>query len=416
MSIPANDAVRSQAYAMPLADINVSDPSLFEHDTVWPYFERLRREEPVHYCANSRFGAYWSVVKYKDIMHVDTNHGTFSSEARLGGPTLIDGRESFRRDRFMAMDPPKHTIQRRTVSPVLGPDNIAEMETTIRRRIGEILDDLPRQTEFDWVDRVSIEITTQTLAMLFDFPWDERRKLTRWSNVAMAIPESGLVASEAEREAELLECYAYFKGLWDDRLKRPPHNDFISIMAHSSDMRDMPPMEFLGNVILLIVGGNDTTRNSMSAGVYALSAFPGEYAKLRANAGLIPNMVSEIIRWQTPLAHMRRTAVVDTELRGKQIRKGDKVVMWYISGNRDDEMIERPDDFIIDRPRARQHLSFGFGIHRCLGNRLAEMQLRVLWEEITRRRSMVEVVGAPRRTHSNFIHGYESLPVTIAEY
>ena len=413
MSSPATDAVRSKAYAMPLSDINVSDPSLFEHDTVWPYFERLRREDPVHYCSESRFGAYWSVVKYKDIMHVDTNHGTFSSEARLGGPTLIDGRESFRRDRFMAMDPPKHTIQRRTVSPVLGPDNVAEMETTIRHRIGEILDDLPRQTEFDWVDRVSIEITTQTLAMLFDFPWDERRKLTRWSNVAMAIPESGLVASEADREAELLECYGYFKALWDDRLKRPPHNDFISIMAHSNDMRDMPPMEFLGNVILLIVGGNDTTRNSMSAGVYALNAFPGEYAKLRANAGLIPNMVSEIIRWQTPLAHMRRTAVADTELRGKQIRKGDKVVMWYISGNRDDEMIERPDDFIIDRPKARQHLSFGFGIHRCLGNRLAEMQLRVLWEEISRRELTVTVVGEPRRTHSNFIHGYEALPVIV---
>ena len=413
MSSTAADDARAKAYAMPLADINVSDPSLFEHDTVWPYFERLRREDPVHYCSESRFGAYWSVVKYKDIMHVDTNHGIFSSEARLGGPTLIDGRESFRRDRFMAMDPPKHTIQRRTVSPVLGPDNVAEMETTIRRRIGEILDDLPRQTEFDWVDRVSIEITTQTLAMLFDFPWDERRKLTRWSNVAMAIPESGLIASEAEREAELLECYGYFKGLWDERLKKPLRNDFISIMAHSNDMRDMPPMEFLGNVILLIVGGNDTTRNSMSAGVYALSAFPGEYAKLRANDGLIPNMVSEIIRWQTPLAHMRRTAVADTELRGKHIRTGDKVVMWYISGNRDDEMIERPDDFIIDRPRARQHLSFGFGIHRCLGNRLAEMQLRVLWEEIARREIKITVVGGPRRTHSNFIHGYESLPVMV---
>jgi cytochrome P450 len=409
----AADAARAKAYATPLAEYNVSDPALFEYDTVWPYFERLRREEPVHYCPQSRFGAYWSVVKYKDIMHVDTNHRIFSSEASLGGPTLIDGRESFQRDRFMAMDPPKHTIQRKTVTPVLGPDNVAEMESTIRARIGEILDSLPRHSEFDWVDRVSIEITTQTLATLFDFPWEERRKLTRWSNVAMAIPESGIVASEADREAELLECYAYFKGLWDERLREPVRNNFISVMAHSSDMRDMPPMEFLGNVILLIVGGNDTTRNSMSAGVYALNKFPGEYAKLRENPGLIPNMVSEIIRWQTPLAHMRRTAVADTELQGKQIRKGDKVVMWYISGNRDDDVIDRPDDLVIDRPRARQHLSFGFGIHRCLGNRLAEMQLRVLWEEITRRGLIVTVVGAARRTHSNFIHGYESLPVMV---
>lgn len=413
MTNVAADTARAQAYATPLAEFNVSDPALFERDTIWPYFERLRREEPVHYCPQSRFGAYWSVVKYKDIMHVDTNHGIFSSEASLGGPTLIDGRESFRRDRFMAMDPPKHTVQRKTVSPVLGPDNVAEMEITIRARIGEILDSLPRNSEFDWVDRVSIEITTQTLAMLFDFPWEERRKLTRWSNVAMAIPESGIVASEADREAELLECYAYFKRLWDERLREPVRNNFISVMAHSSDMRDMPPMEFLGNVILLIVGGNDTTRNSMSAGVYALNKFPREYAKLRENPGLIPNMVSEIIRWQTPLAHMRRTAVADTELQGKQIRKGDRVVMWYISGNRDDDVIERPDDFVIDRARARQHLSFGFGIHRCLGNRLAEMQLRVLWEEITRRGLTVTVVGEARRTHSNFIHGYETLPVMV---
>lgn len=409
----AEDDARRRAYAMRLEDIDVSDPSLFEQDTVWPYFERLRREEPVHYRGASRFGSFWSVVKYKDIMHVDTNHRIFSSEASLGGPTLIDGRESFQRDRFMAMDPPKHTAQRKTVSPVLAPDNLARMEDTIRARLGEILDSLPRGKTFDWVDRVSIELTTQTLATLFDFPWEQRRKLTRWSNVAMAIPESGIVSSEAAREGELLECYAFFKELWDDRIKKPRKNDFISVMAHSPAMRDMPPMEFLGNVILLIVGGNDTTRNSFSAGIYALNKYPAEYQKLLANPGLISNMVSEIIRWQTPLAHMRRTAKSDTILGGKQIKKGDRVVMWYISGNRDEEVIERPDELIIDRARARQHLSFGFGIHRCLGNRLAELQLRVLWEEILKRKMTVTVVGEPTRTHSNFVHGYESLPVEV---
>jgi len=407
------EADRAKAVAMPLADYNVADPILFERDTVGFYFARLRREEPVHYCPKSRFGAYWSVTKYRDIMHVDTNHKIFSSELKNGGPTLIDGRESFERARFMAMDPPKHGVQRKAVTPVLEPPNIARMEVIIRKRIGELLDDLPRGREVDWVDRVSIEITTQTLATMFDFPWEERRKLTRWSNVAMAIPESGIVADEASREAELIECYQYFKGLWDERIKQPVKNDFVSLMAHSPDMRDMPPMEYLGNVILLIVGGNDTTRNSMTAGVYALNKFPAEYAKLKANPALIPNMVSEIIRWQTPLAHMRRTAVVDTELGGKQIRKGDRVVMWYLSGNRDEEVIERPDDLWIERPNARQHLSFGFGIHRCLGNRLAEMQLRVLWEEIMRRGMTVTVTGEPKRTHSNFVHGYETLPVEV---
>jgi len=407
------EAARARAYATPLADFNVADPALFEHDTIWPYFERLRKEEPVHYCPDSRFGSYWSVTRYHDIMSVDTNHRAFSSEARLGGPTLIDGRESFQRDRFMAMDPPKHTGQRKAVMPVVSPESLMAMEKTIRQRAGDILDSLPRNAEFDWVDRVSIEITTGTLALLFDFPWEDRRKLTRWSNVAMAIPESGLIASEAEREAELLECYAYFKRLWDERIKQPPRNNFISMMAHAPATRDMPPMEYLGNVILLIVGGNDTTRNTMSAGVYALNRYPKEYAKLLANPGLLGNMVSEVIRWQTPLSHMRRTAVEDTELCGKAIRKGEKVVMWYISGNRDESVIPNADELVIDRANARQHLSFGFGIHRCLGNRLAELQLRVLWEEILKRGITVTVTGEPRRSHSNFVHGYETLPVIV---
>lgn len=401
------------AYSVPLEDIDVSNPRLFELDTIWPYFRRLRREDPVHYCKASRFGSFWSVTKYKDIMHVDTNHGIYSSEASLGGPTLIDGRESFQRDRFMAMDPPKHDEQRKVITPALGPDNLARLEHTIRARAGKILDSLPIDEPFDWVERVSIELTTQMLATLFDFPWEDRRKLTRWSDAAMAIPESGIVESEEKREAELLECYAYFKELWDQRAKKAPKNDFISLMAHADATKNMPPMELLGNVILLIVGGNDTTRNSISGGVLALNRYPDQYRKLRSNPALVVSMVPEIIRWQTPLAHMRRTAVKDTDLADKRIKKGDKVVMWYISGNRDEDAIESPDEFIIDRKRPRQHLSFGFGIHRCVGNRLAEMQLGVLWEEILRRFPTIQVVGEPKRTHSNFVHGYQSLPVRI---
>lgn len=403
----------ADAYSVPLEDIDVSNPKLFELDAIWPYFERLRREDPVHFCKSSRFGPYWSVTKYKDIMHVDTNHAVYSSEAKLGGPTLIDGRESFQRDRFMAMDPPKHDEQRKVISPALGPDNLARLEHAIRMRAAVILDSLPINETFDWVERVSVELTTQMLATLFDFPWDDRRKLARWSDAAMAIPESGVVESEEAREKELLECHDYFKVLWDQRIKTKPANDFISLMAHAEATRNMPPMEFLGNVILLIVGGNDTTRNSISGGVLALNQNPDQYQKLRDNPSLIVSMVPEIIRWQTPLAHMRRTAVKDAELGGKKIKKGDKVVMWYISGNRDEDAIERPNDFIIDRPRPRQHLSFGFGIHRCVGNRLAEMQLTVLWEEILRRFPRIDVVGEPKRTHSNFVHGYQSLPVKI---
>jgi cytochrome P450 len=408
------DEARARAWSTPLEDFHPGDPDLFRTDTHWPYFERLRKEAPVHWCRDSEFGAYWSVTRYDDIMAVDTNHQTFSSEAALGGITIRDARADLRRPSFIAMDPPKHDVQRKTVSPIVAPANLARMEPIIRERAGRILDELPIGETFDWVDRVSIELTTQMLATLFDFPFEERRKLTHWSDIATTLPgPGGLVATEEERQAELMECLAYFTGLWNERVNQPPAGDLISMMAHGEATRNMTPDEYLGNVILLIVGGNDTTRNSISGGVLALNQNPAEYEKLRADPSIIPNMVPEIIRWQTPLAHMRRTALADVELGGQTIRKGDKVVMWYVSGNRDEAAIPDPESFRIDRERPRQHLSFGFGIHRCVGNRLAELQLKIVWEEILKRFRNVEVVGEPRRVRSSFVKGYETLPVRI---
>ncbi len=405
---------RARAYATPLADLHPGDPDLFRTDTHWPYFERLRAEDPVHWCHESEFGPYWSVTKYHDIMAVDTNHQVFSSEAALGGITIRDARPDLRRPSFIAMDPPKHDVQRKAVSPIVSPANLAQMEPIIRERATKILDALPIGETFDWVDRVSIELTTQMLATLFDFPFEERRKLTHWSDIATTLPiKGGLVETEEERQAELMQCLAYFTRLWNERVNEPPRGDLISMMAHSDATRNMSPDEYLGNVILLIVGGNDTTRNSISGGVLALNQNPAEYDKLRANPDLIPNMVPEVIRWQTPLAHMRRTALSDIALGNKTIKKGDKVVMWYVSGNRDGDVIENPNAFIIDRERARQHLSFGFGIHRCVGNRLAELQLKIVWEEIMKRWRFVEVVGEPKRVRSSFVKGYETLPVRI---
>ncbi|MFB3104856.1 MAG: cytochrome P450, partial [Pseudomonadales bacterium] len=301
-------------------------------------------------------------------------------------------------------------------APVVAPRNLAAMESTIRDRVIKILDSLPRGETFDWVDTVSVELTTQMLATLFDFPFEERRKLTRWSDVATAAPGAGVIDTVEQRRDELMECLAYFTRLWNERVNQDePGNDLISMLANGENTKHMQPMEFLGNLILLIVGGNDTTRNSISGGVLALNQNPAQYQKLREDLSLIPSMVSEIIRWQTPLAHMRRTALVDTVLGGKHIKAGDKVIMWYISGNRDDEVIERADEFIIDRPQSRHHLSFGFGIHRCMGNRLAEMQLRIVWEEIMQRFHKVEVVGEPERTLSSFVKGYTHLPVRLHE-
>jgi cytochrome P450 len=293
------------------------------------------------------------------------------------------------------------------------PTHLDELAKLIRERSQKVLDGLPRNETFNFVDRVSIELTTQMLATLFDFPWEERRKLTRWSDVATALPKSGIVESPEQRRKEMDECYAYFANLWNERVNAPPRNDLLSMMAHSDATRYMDRDNLMGNLILLIVGGNDTTRNTMTGSVLALNENPEQYKKLSENPELIDSMVPEVIRWQTPLAHMRRTALVDTEIGGKKIKKGDRVVMWYVSGNRDEEVIDHPNEFIIDRARPRTHLSFGFGIHRCVGMRLAELQLKIVWEEMLKRFDRIEVVGEPRRIYSSFIKGYETLPVRI---
>ncbi len=402
-------------YTTSIEDFDLSNPHLFQQDAHWGFFERLRREDPVHYCHTSRFGPFWSITKFKDIVNVERNHAIYSSAdgITLGAPVTVPEEKLLDTPMFIAMDPPKHDVQRATVQPVVEPRNLKALEGTIRERAARILDTLPENETFNWVDRVSIELTTQMLATLFDFPFAERRKLTRWSDVATASPETGVIISFEQRTEELHECLAHFTRLWNERVNAPPAPDLISMLAHGENTRQMSPMEFLGNLILLIVGGNDTTRNSISGGVWALNQFPEEYEKLRANPKLIPNMVSEIIRWQTPLAYMRRTALEDTELGGKRIEAGDKLLMWYVSGNRDDEVIHNPNAFLVDRENARHHVSFGFGIHRCMGNRLAEMQLRILWEEIMRRFHSIEVVGEPVRTLSSFVKGYTQLPVRV---
>jgi len=400
-TIKSSDEARQSAYSTPLEDFDVGNPELFRDYTFWPYFERLRKEAPVHYSRGGLFGPYWSVTKYNDIMDIETNHAVFSSAAALGGISIRDQPVEFRRTSFIAMDQPNHGPQRKTVAPMFTPTHLDELATNIRKRSAEVLDHLPRNETFDWVDKVSIELTTQMLAVLFDFPWEERRKLTRWSDVSTTIPGAGgVVPTEAAKQAELLECAEYFGRMWDERAKQPPKSDLLSMMAHSPatrHLREQNPENFLGNLTLLIVGGNDTTRNTLSGSIVALNENPDQYKKLRENPELIESFVPEVIRWQTPLSHMRRTALQDIEFRGKQFKKGDKVVMWYVSGNYDEDVIENPEAFIIDRKRPRTHLSFGFGIHRCVGLRLAELQLRIIWEEILKRFDRIEVVGEPKR-------------------
>ncbi|MGE0223316.1 MAG: cytochrome P450 [Acetobacteraceae bacterium] len=413
MNAPVQPVAGDDAWTRPLDTFDVSDPKLYQDDTWHPYFARLRREDPVHYCADSAYGPYWSVSRYKDIIQVEVNHQIFSNE--IGGIQIEDQPTDLKRPSFIRMDPPKHDEQRKVVSPIVAPGNLANMEGLIRSRTQMVLDGLPRNETFDWVEHVSINLTTMMLATLFDFPFDERSKLTYWSDVAIAnvnAPDSP-VRSEQERFAELSVMAEYMGRLFEERRNQPPRFDLLSMLAHGTATREMPLREFMGNLALLIVGGNDTTRNSMTGGLLAMSQNPDQFRKLRENPGLVDGAVSEIIRWVTPVIHMRRTASQDTELHGRRIRAGDKIVLWYVSGNRDEDSIENPDSFIIDRARPRQHMSFGFGIHRCVGNRLAELQLKILWEEILARFPSIEVMGEAKRTYSNFIHGFRSMPVRI---
>ncbi|WP_353253532.1 cytochrome P450 [Salinisphaera sp. PC39] len=402
-----------------LEDIDLSNPFLYRQDQWRAYFKRLRDEAPVHYQKNSAFGPFWSVTRYEDILFVDKNHELFSSEPLI---VLGDFPEGLPVEMFIAMDPPKHDVQRRSVQGVVAPRNLKEMEGLIRARTGEVLDNLPLDEAFNWVSAVSKELTGRMLATLLDFPYEERHKLIDWSDrmAGTAAATGGEFADEENMFDAAADMAWSFSQLWRDKEARraageAPGFDLISMLQGSEDTQDMinRPMEFIGNLALLIVGGNDTTRNSMSGGVLAMNQFPGEFAKLKANPELIPNMVSEIIRWQTPLAHMRRVATQDVELRGQTIKKGDRVLMWYASGNRDERKFENPDDFIIDREGARHHISFGYGIHRCMGNRLAELQLRILWEELLKRFDSIEVVDEPERVQSNFVRGYSRLMVKL---
>jgi cytochrome P450 len=403
-------------YSIPLDKVDPSHPSLFLHGTHWAHFKRLREEDPVHHHADSMFGPYWSVTRYEDIRYVDTHHELFSSQRTRGGIALggvAERDDDYALPMFIQEDPPKHDEQRMVVAPMFTPRNLAGLEPLIRQRAAAILDDLPINEEFNWVRHVSVELTGQMLATLFDVPQEDRLKLIDWSDTIQNLNDPEVFETPDEGFRKLFECLAYFQHYFDARKKQPPKFDLISMLAHDDATKDMEPQELLGNVMLLIVGGNDTTRNSISGGVLALNQNPDQYDKLLQNPALIPKMVPEIIRWQSPVAHMARTATQDCELGGKQVREGDRIAMWYISGNRDEDAIQRADRFIIDRDNPRQHTAFGFGIHRCVGNRLAEMQLRGVWEEILKRFQKIELTGEPVGLASNFIHGIRELPVTI---
>jgi cytochrome P450 len=409
-----HDLARERAYATPLDEFQVADAQLFVTDTWRPWFERLRAEDPVHYTPESEFGPYWSVTRHHDIIPIEGDHATFSSSSELGGVAINDGTEPQDQASFIVMDPPRHDAQRKALAPLFTTEAVAGFAPLIRERAAKILDELPVGETFDFVDKVSVELTSQMLATLFDFPFEHRRMLPRASDLLLTVPGPGqIVETEEQRMGEMFATFAQFKALWDERKGGTRTDDLISLLANNEATTGDDPFKYMGNIVLMTVAGSDTTRHSISGAALAFHQNPDAYDRLRADPALLESAVPEIIRWQTPVAHMRRTATADKEVGGKPVKKGDRVVMWYVSGNRDEDVIENADSFVIDRPRPRQHVAFGFGIHRCLGNRLAEMQLKTVWEEMLKRFKRIELVGEPTRLKSNFIRGFTAMPVRI---
>ena len=403
---------------------DVSRAELYAEDRWQEPFRQMRATAPIYKCENSKFGAYWSVSTFKPIQHVEALPKIYSSSWEVGGITvagdgvdhLLEGETPF--PMFIAMDPPQHTAQRRTVAPAFGPAEIQRMNADTLKRTGDVLDSLPIGKPFDWVRDVSMELTTQMLAIFFDFPWEERNNLSYWSDVLGDVERFDTVEERVARRDVAYEMGAAFMQLWQRKAQNPGTHDLISIMLQSDAMKHMSQEEFMGNLILLIVGGNDTTRNSMSAFAYGLNKFPDQRAKLEQNHSheLAVNAMHELLRWQTPLSHMRRTATEDTELFGHQIKKRDKIALWYVSANRDETVFDDPDSINVERENARRHLAFGYGIHRCVGARAAEMQLTALISEMQKRRLRVHVIGEPERVPACFVHGYKKMTVELEKY
>ncbi|MDP1626130.1 cytochrome P450 [Parvibaculum sp.] len=411
--------LRPQAKAIDLnGKPDLKDPDLYLHEQHHEVFRRLRAEEPVYWNPEADGAGFWAVTRYDDIEAISKNPKLFSSAKHNGGHRIfnendIDGNDT---DASMiSMDPPEHAGYRRMVTPGFVPKRISNMEDRIRARVTRLLDAMPKTGEAEFISAVAAALPIEVLAELFGVPESDGPKLFEWSNATVGEDDPELRVSDEYMRQCILEMAGYAAGLWQQRLEKPG-DDLISMLAHSKiggEAMNFPT--YIGTFILLVVAGNETTRNSISGGLLALSENPEERKKLLDDPSLIPSAVQEIVRWVSPVLHMRRTATEDTEIRGQKIAKGDKIVMWYASANRDEDQWADPYRFDVaryTRPNVPTQIGFGVGQHFCLGSRLAELQLTILFEELLRRFPDIAVSGPIRRLRSNFIYGIKEMPVS----
>src|SRR3984957_6262873 len=401
-------------------EIDLKNPCPYVAGVPHELFTRLRHEDPVHWNPEVEGRGFWCITKYDDIVAISKNPAVFSSARVHGGHRMFDeqvvgvaGVGATETDAPMiSMDPPEHNRFRRMLSPSFSPLRLKPLEERIEARACAILDRLGNRSECEFVAEVAAELPVQMLAELLGVPQEDRLKLFDWSNSLIAEDDAELRKSPEAMAGDLNQMAAYAERLWEERLARPG-NDLISMLVHSRiDGEAMSKEQYLGTFILLVVAGNETTRNSLSGGIMALAEFPEERRRLVEDPALLGSAAAEIVRYVSPILHMRRTAIADAELRGKHIRAGDKVILWYGSANRDEAIFTDPFRFDATRAELPQ-LGFGTGQHYCLGARLAEMQLRIFFREFLRRYPNAEPKGPIRRMRSNFVAGIKELPVRL---
>ena len=410
MSMDRNADVTAGELSTGAPDLAAAD--LFHDDRHLPVFEALRSTHPLYrQDAHPRFGSFWNVTRYNDILQIDLDDASFTAEDSF---VLEDMDEQFPLPMFLAMDDPRHSELRDPVKPFFSQASMNRMRESIRQEVCTVLDALPCDETFDWVEQVSIALTSRILARMFDYPMEERDDLIRWSHMVLCTtPEGGTIAPEDPmRQQALLECLDVFSRLRKSR-DAGGGDDLLSLLVQSGAGARLKPSEFLGNILMLIVAGNDTTRNSISAGASTFARHPEVFARLAEDPEVLRGSVLEILRLQSPIAYIRRRARVPYVLHGRVIQPGEKVLLWYASGNMDPTVFPDPERFDPARPNAFKMMAFGFGKHRCLGARLAELQLSLVWQEAAKRFSAIELAGPPVQVASSFIKGYASMPVRL---
>jgi len=397
---------------MRLEDVDLTDLDLFQRDGV-PYdaLRLLREKDPVHWHEERDGRGFWAVTRHADVVHVSKNPLRFSSA--LGGTNLMDQQGEdleILRSLMVNMDPPDHVKFRRMVRSGFTPNRVQRLRARVQARAGELVESLLRKGECDFVTEVAAELPLQVIAELLGIPEQDQGKIFDLSNRLIGFDDPEFQGSMEDGKQAAAEMWLYAHQLATDR-RGGDGEDLVSVLMRAEiDGQRLTELEFNNFFLLLAVAGNETTRNLLSGAMHALMEHPDQWERLRRDRSLLPTAVDEFLRWVTPVIHFRRTATRDVELRGRKIREGDKVVLFYPSANRDERVFDDPDRFDVGR-RDNHHLAFGIGEHYCMGANLARMEIQVVFEELLRRVHHLEPAGPMRRLRSNFIHGIKTMPV-----